>query len=185
MILNEREDRMERAVMAARQMMTAARTAPKAKGTDVVEVALVCDEDLSVLADTLWALGEETGKRGLLRDAQNIRQGLCVVLVGVHPTPMMLNCGHCGSPLCADKPARVPCAFNAIDVGIAIGSACATAADLRLDTRVMYSVGLAAQKMGILPDCAMVQGIAVSISSKSPFFDRVVPDEIVNHKRPS
>ena len=35
----------------------------------------------------------------------------------------------------------VPCAFNSIDVGIAVGSACATAADLRLDTRVMYSAG--------------------------------------------
>ncbi len=38
----------------------------------------------------------------------------------------------------------VPCAINSIDVGIAIGSACATAADMRVDTRVMFSAGLAA-----------------------------------------
>ena len=39
------------------------------------------------------------------------------------------------------KPDLVPCAINSVDLGIAIGSACATAADLRVDTRVMFSAG--------------------------------------------
>jgi uncharacterized ferredoxin-like protein len=36
----------------------------------------------------------------------------------------------------------------------------------------MYSIGVAAQELGFLPECTLVQGIAVSASSKSPFFDR-------------
>lgn len=66
----------------------------------------------------------------------------------------------------------VPCALNSIDVGIAIGSACATAADNRVDTRVMFSAGLAAQQLDWLPGCQTVFAIPLSASSKNPFFDR-------------
>jgi len=66
----------------------------------------------------------------------------------------------------------VPCALNTMDVGIAVGSACATAADLRVDTRVMFSAGLAAQQLGWLPECRSVLAIPVSAASKNPFFDR-------------
>lgn len=40
MILNERDARHEHILQVARQMMTAARTAPKGKGIDIIEVAL-------------------------------------------------------------------------------------------------------------------------------------------------
>ena len=85
----------------------------------------------------------------------------------------------------------MPCSLNSIDVGIAVGSACATAADLRLDTRVMYSIGVAVEQLGWIgnssysptvlggvpeggggSDVKLVMGIAVSASSKNPFFDR-------------
>ena len=87
-------------------------------------------------------------------------------------TAQGLNCGHCGFSTCAGRTEGVPCALNSIDVGIAIGSACATAADLRVDTRVMFSAGLAAQRLNWLKDCKMVMAIPVSASSKNPFFDR-------------
>lgn len=32
-------------------MMTAARTAPKGKGIDIIEVALITDEDIKLLSD--------------------------------------------------------------------------------------------------------------------------------------
>ena len=70
------------------------------------------------------------------------------------------------------KPEQTPCAINSIDVGIAVGSACATAADLRLDTRVMFSVGMVARRLNMLDDCHQIIAIAVSASSKNPFFDR-------------
>ena len=107
-----------------------------------------------------------------LRDADNILSAECVVLIGTREQAQGLNCGHCGYALCGDRPAGVPCAINTVDVGIAIGSACATAADNRVDTRVMFSAGLAAQRLNWLEGCRQVFAIPVSASSKNPFFDR-------------
>lgn len=172
MILNERDSRYEQVLLAARQMMIAARTAPKGKGIDVVEAALVTDGDLKVLSDKLKEMYAANGMKFFLRDADNILQAECVIIVGTRSQPQGLNCGHCGFPTCEGRSAGVPCALNTIDVGIAVGSACALAADLRLDTRVMFSAGIAAQRLGWLPDCQTVLAIPVSASSKNPFFDR-------------
>ena len=43
----------------ARQMMTAARTAPKGKGVDVIEIALVAGEDLKRLSEKMIAMVED------------------------------------------------------------------------------------------------------------------------------
>lgn len=172
MILNERDARHEHILQVARQMMTAARTAPKGKGIDIIEVALITDDEIKRLSDTMIAMVEEHGMKFFLRDADNILNAECVLLIGTREQAQGLNCGHCGSATCAGRPEGVPCALNSIDVGIAIGSACATAADMRVDTRVMFSAGLAAQRMNWLKDCKMVMAIPVSASSKNPFFDR-------------
>lgn len=172
MILNERDSRHEHILHVARQMMTAARTAPKGKGIDVIEIALVTDDDIQKLSDKLIAMAEENGMKFFLRDADNILQAECIMIVGTRSLAQGLNCGHCGFPTCASRPEGVPCAMNTVDVGIAVGSACATAADLRVDTRVMFSAGLAAQQLGWLKNCATVFAIPISASSKNPFFDR-------------
>ena len=72
MIQNERDIRHENVLQIAHQMMTAARTAPKGKGIDIVEVALVTDEDLKILSDQMVAMAEELGMKFFLRDAGNI-----------------------------------------------------------------------------------------------------------------
>ena len=172
MIINERESRHEQVLNVARQMMTAARTAPKGKGVDIIEVALVTDEDIKKLSEQLISLSEEKGMKFFLRDADNILSAECVLLIGTRELAQGLNCGHCGFPTCAERSTGVPCVINSVDVGIAIGSACATAADHRVDTRVMFSVGLAAQRLDILKGCKQVFAIPVSASSKNPFFDR-------------
>ena len=172
MIINERESRHEQVLNVARQMMTAARTAPKGKGVDIIEVALVTDEDIKKLSEQLISLSEEKGMKFFLRDANNILSAECVLLIGTRELAQGLNCGHCGFPTCAERSLGVPCAINSVDVGIAIGSACATAADHRVDTRVMFSAGLAAQRLDILKGCKQVFAIPVSASSKNPFFDR-------------
>ena len=172
MILNERDSRHEHILHVARQMMTAARTAPKGKGIDVIEIALVTDDDIQKLSDKLIAMAEENGMKFFLRDADNILQAECIMIVGTRSLAQGLNCGHCGFLTCASRPEGVPCALNTVDVGIAVGSACATAADLRVDTRVMFSAGLAAQQLGWLKNCATVFAIPISASSKNPFFDR-------------
>ncbi len=172
MILNERDSRHEHAIQVAQEMMTAARTSPKAKGVDIIEVALVTESNIRILSDTMKQMYEENGFKFFLRDAENILQAECIVLIGTHGHPHGMNCGHCGFVTCAGKEENVPCAINSVDVGIAIGSACSVAADCRVDTRVMFSAGLAAQQLDWLDGCAQVYAIPVSISSKNPFFDR-------------
>ena len=53
MILNERESRHEHVLHVARQMMTAARTAPKGKGVDIIEIAMVTDGDINILSEMM------------------------------------------------------------------------------------------------------------------------------------
>lgn len=172
MIQNEREIRHEYVLQAVRQMMTAARTAPKGKGIDIIEVAMVTDEDIKRLSEELVIMSGETGLKFFLRDADNILQAEAIMIAGTRQQVQGLNCAHCGFPTCVEKPEAVPCAINSVDLGIAVGSACTTASDLRLDTRVMFSAGMAAQRLGMLGDCKCVMAIPVSASSKNPFFDR-------------
>ena len=209
MIYNERTQRHEQVVASARHMLTAARTAPKARGVDIIEAILVEGDDLKLLADKMIEIGNERNRPSFIRDAGNVLQAECIVAIGTRYHSLGLNCGHCGFATCAERENfspnscdtteseaahscspklgelsfategsvnsqfQVPCSLNSIDVGIAVGSACATAADLRLDTRVMYSIGVAVEQLGwIGSDVHLTMGIAVSASSKNPFFDR-------------
>lgn len=176
MIINEREARKEHVLHVARQMMTAARTAPKGKGIDIIEIALIEGEDIRLLSEKMIAMVEENGMKFFLRDAENILQAECIIIIGTKEVAQGLNCGHCGYTECQLRPQGVPCTINSIDVGIAIGSACAMAADMRVDTRVMFSAGLAAQHLSILPQCKNIFAIPISASSKNPFFDRKPKD---------
>lgn len=172
MILSERDSRHEHTLHIARQMMTAARTAPKGRGIDIIEAAVVTGEEAQLLAGKMKRMSEEPGRMFFLRDAGNVETAECVVLLGTKGKAMGLNCGHCGFPTCESRTDGIPCAINTVDVGIALGSACATAADLRVDTRVMFSAGLAAQQLNYLDGCQTVFAILLSASSKNPFFDR-------------
>ena len=158
-------------------MMTAARTARKGKGVDIIEVATITDKEIDMLSEELRAMYEKNGLKFFLRDADNILSAEAIVLIGTREQAQGLNCGHCGYATCASRSEGVPCAINAIDIGIAVGSACATAADFRVDTRVMFSAGLAAQQLQWLPGCKMVMAIPLSASSKNPFFDRKPKEE--------
>lgn len=172
MIIDERQTRAERVISAGMMMMTAARTAPKAKGLGLLECCLVTGDDIKRLSDKMMELHEETGRPVYKRDGGNILSADAVLIIASRNQPMGLNCGHCGYPTCGEKPRQAPCAYCPTDVGIAIGSAVATAADLRVDTRVMFSAGMAAERLDLLPGCSQYFAIPVSASSKSPFFDR-------------
>ncbi len=173
MIYNERVERHNHILEVGRQMMTAARTAPKGKGVDIIEIVMIEGDELKVISERMVAMSEQTGMKFLLRDAVNILEAECVIFIGTSSLPQGLNCGYCGYELCSARKEGVPCAINSIDVGIAIGSACATASDLRVDTRVMFSAGWATQELGIMGEgVGEIIAIALSASSKSPFFDR-------------
>ena len=139
MIIDERTSRSETVAAIARSIMTAGRTAPKSKGVDLIEIVTITGEPIARLAEATREAGEENGMKFFLRDADNIRQAQAVVLVGSRSMPIGLDCGYCGFASCAAKnehPA-VPCALNSVDLGIAIGSMTAQAADLRVDGRGM------------------------------------------------
>ena len=174
MILDERNCREEAILEASRAIMTAGRTAPKGKGLDLIEIITLIGDDLHTLAEAMRRTSEETGLKFLIRDAENIDASLAVILVGTRSQTMSLNCGYCGYANCAEKNLHpeVPCALNSVDVGIALGSMAAKAADLRLDTRIMFSAGYTAQKLGLMNGCRQILAMPLSISSKSPFFDR-------------
>ena len=61
MIYNERNTRKEAVCEAAKQIMMAARTAPKGKGVDIIEIATVTGDDLLALADQMRLTGEKPG----------------------------------------------------------------------------------------------------------------------------
>lgn len=47
---------------------------------------------------------------------------------------------------------------------------------MRVDNRVLFSAGLAAERLGLLgKGVGHIYAIPISISSKSPFFDRPSP----------
>ena len=173
MIIDERSSRTKRDIRQAEELLTAIRTAPKGRGVDIIEAALITGEDIKTLSEKMLQLHVQTGKPVFLRDGNNILSAEALIVIGTKIQPLGLNCTHCGFPDCATKPKNVPCFFNSADLGIALGSAAASAADMRLDTRILYSAGMAAQQLGILgSDIKTVLAIAISASSKNPFFDR-------------
>lgn len=174
MVIDERRCRDEVITALAQQIMIAGRTAPKGKGIDIIEIVAVMGETLIQLAQAARDASAENGMQFFLRDADNILKADAVILVGSRVATMSLNCGYCGFPTCTGKEQfpGVPCAINMTDLGIAIGSMTAQAADLRVDSRVMFSIGVAARRMGLLADCHCVYAIPLSASSKNPFFDR-------------
>jgi uncharacterized ferredoxin-like protein len=58
-----------------------------------------------------------------------------------------------------------------MDLGIALGSAAKTAGILNIDNRIMYTIGAAARKLKLL-DSDIIIGFPLSVSGKSPYFDR-------------
>jgi uncharacterized ferredoxin-like protein len=58
-----------------------------------------------------------------------------------------------------------------MDLGIALGSAVKVASNLNIDNRIMYTTGLAAKKLQLL-DSDLIIGIPLSVTGKSPHFDR-------------
>lgn len=171
-------DALEREALldCARRMCAAARTAPKAKGLDYIVTMVLTDGDKDRIADELERLSEPLHYKFFLRDAGNVRDAGALVLLGTREGQRGLNdgCRHCHFDNCADCAEKGGvCVYDPMDLGIAIGSAVAVAADCRVDNRVLFSAGRAAMSLGLMGEnVGMVMGIPLSIAGKSPFFDR-------------
>jgi uncharacterized ferredoxin-like protein len=178
--------------MVAALMASSVRTAPKARGADDIQTMVVDGEDIEAIAEAMEKQAElhsEGFKRTFNRDAQNVRESDCVVLIGCQGMPKgfpdfsenPLDCGACGYKSCqqldkarirAGKDFNGPiCVMQAIDFGIAVGSAVKMAMDLNVDNRIMYTIGAAVKQMKLM-DSDIIMGIPLSVSGKNPFFDR-------------
>lgn len=179
-MLYESKGMEEKALLeTAAKMCAAARTAPKTKGVDNIVTYVLTGNEKDALADKMEEVyfrefGEKEGH--YVRDGKNLRNSGAVVLIGVKKAYTGLkHCSFCGFENCgANKKAGGRCAFNTIDLGIAIGSAVSVAADNRVDSRVMFSIGKVFSEMEYVDDKDIIwEGIPISISGKSPYFDRV------------
>ena len=182
MDIQTKQTLVQDAVASILQLMTvAAVTAPKAKGEDFVEILVVSGEDLHSLGQAMITYGEESGKVNFDRDGKNVLSSDAVVLIGLKaPNTCGLNCGACGYELC-DEFLGAPhshgefigpiCAYRLLDMGIALGSAVKTAGLFNADNRIMYRIGVAARRIGLV-DWEFVMGIPLSVTGKSIYFDR-------------
>ncbi|MFA4966621.1 MAG: DUF2148 domain-containing protein [Candidatus Margulisiibacteriota bacterium] len=176
MLRKEEEFKKEAVLEVAEKMCLAARTAPKARGLDLLEIAVLSGDTILKMANKMKEIGERESHHTFLRDSENIRNAQAIVLIGTKLKTIGLKyCSFCGRPNCAEaEKAGVICIYNSGDLGIAVGSAVSVAEDNRIDNRVMYSVGKAAIESKLLGDEVKIAfGIPLSVSGKNPFFDRM------------
>lgn len=183
-----REVEREAARMVAVMMAASARTAPKARGIDDIETMIMGASDLELLAGAMEDKAKEQPPHltsVFVRDAGNVRNSDCVLLIGVTGNPKKieqpLDCGACGYKNCKQllnerkregKDFSGPvCIVQAIDLGIALGSAAKLASGLNVDNRMMYTIGSAAKKLRLLGSDVVI-GIPLSVTGKNIYFDR-------------
>ena len=171
--------------MVARLMALSARTAPKARGIDVIKTMIVTGEEKKRLAGAMREYGEKNGAGFFVRDAGNVAASDACLLIGsLFDDTVSLDCGGCGYATCAEMldaqrrmnlptPFRGPnCIVRMADLGIAVGSAVKTASIHNVDNRVMYTAGVGALSLGWLEGCGVAYGIPLRASGKDIFFDR-------------
>lgn len=172
----------------ANLLAVSARTAPKARGVDNILTAIVSGREKDELADAMeQKLKQKTNPLSAFKkDAKALRKSTLVLLIGVKGTMPKrpenpLNCGACGHKTCAEfvKCAKKIgedfvgpiCIFEAMDLGIALGSAAKTASAMNVDNRLMYTIGAAAKNLELLKADVII-GIPLSITGKNIYFDR-------------
>jgi len=184
-IIDSDDAEQEAILEAAKLMLVAARTAPKSGGIDDVLTAILLGKEKDAIADKMENIATERKAEAFNRDAKNVRDSFAIVLIGVRGTRSFgLNCGACGYETCKEfdeKEKRLgrdfigpTCLLKALDMGIALGSAAKTAAELNVDNRIMLRIGTAAMKLNLMPEATVIMGIPLSARGKSIYFDRPV-----------
>ena len=175
MLLMNQQVENEGLLEAARQICIAARTAPKGKGKDLLVTAIVSGQEKDQIVQEMKKIGSENDIPFFLRDAGNVESVELMVMIGSRKEPLGIpHCGFCGFSDCSIMlSAGGCCSFNVGDLGIAVGSAVSTAADMRIDNRIIYTAGKAALNLNLLGDnVEIAYGIPLSVTGKNPIFDR-------------
>jgi uncharacterized ferredoxin-like protein len=175
-VIIKSKDIEERAVdQIADLICVAARTAPKGRGNDNLITMVVKAGIKDQIAQEMRNIAKSTGAQFFERDAKCVDQSALLILLGQKVKVMGVTpCGYCGYANCADNTAHSGmCAISIGDLGIALGSAVSVASNYRIDNRIMFSIGKAALNLALFEDdVSIAYGIPLSISGKSPFFDR-------------
>ncbi|MDF2635153.1 MAG: hypothetical protein K0R78_2027 [Pelosinus sp.] len=175
MIVKSTEIEERAASFIADLMCAAARTAPKAKGTDNLITMIVKGREKDQIAEEMSEIAKTSGMQFFERDAKCVEKASLIMLMGQKVTPLGVTpCGYCGYENCEENIKKMGiCSIATGDLGIAIGSAVSVAALHHIDNRVMFSIGRAALNLNIFEDeIQIAYGIPLSISGKSPFYDR-------------
>jgi len=158
----------------ANLMAAAARTAPRTRGIDNIEIIILTNEDVAKLIPKMNEISKRINRPSFARDAKSLEQVKVCVIIGTKIKPVGLNCGFCNCKTCEElqKKGGV-CAYNSMDLGIALSSAASVAGRFHIDNRLMVSVGRAVLELGLF-DKGILQaiGIPLSTTGKNIFFDR-------------
>lgn len=163
-------------LQVAQEMCLAALTAPKGCGRDSIACGVLTGEEITALVREMRRIEDETEncRPIFYRDGALVEQCQAVVLIGSRNQARGVNpCGLCGNGNCAgmQKAEGQHCAFDDIDLGIALGSAAALAADRRVDNRILYTAGIAAMNLRLLGDkVGTIMAIPLTASNRNIFF---------------
>lgn len=172
---------MQEAVETVANLMAiSAKTAPKGKGEDFLDIMVLVGEKKDMIAEEMLKIARERELPNFKRDGDNVKDSQALLLIGLKDHESAgLDCQACGFDGCAQFDSvditgdfKGPnCAIRLLDMGIALGSAVKTASFHNVDNRIMYRVGVAVRRLGIM-DSNLVIGVPLSVSGKSIFFDR-------------
>ena len=132
MFYSSRDMEQHAVLDTAARMCAAARTAPKTRGMDGLVSCVLTGEDKDQLAAQMRRLAGELDYAFFARDADNVDTADAVVLLGMQEVRRGLDkgCQYCHFADCGDCAKNDGlCAWDAVDIGIAVGSAAASAAD--------------------------------------------------------
>ena len=176
MIIQSRESEQRAIEQVADLMCIAARTAPKARGVDNLIVMVIKGRTKDQLVEEMKKIASASGAQFFERDANCLEKTPLALLLGqrVNKPLGVQPCGYCGYSNCKENTEQSGvCAISAGDLGIALGSAVSIASQHHVDNRIMFSIGRAALNLDIFEeDVSIAYGIPLSVSGKSPFFDR-------------
>jgi len=177
MLINSKKAEESAILNLAYSVCAAVRTAPKACGVDNLETVILTGDDKDRVTAEMRNIGASLAESGefFCRDADNADKSGAIVLVGAKYETRGLGekCKLCGFENCsACEKAGAVCVFTSMDLGIALGSAVSLVADNRIDNRIMFTIGQAAAKLGLLDEYKLIMGIPLSASGKSIFYDR-------------
>ena len=191
----------EELVNVAKLCGIAAMRAPALTGGLDLKMKIVTGKDLEPIIEVLEVLGGTSAFQ--LHDATAYRSykenGILppVLLLGADLTkPPMWHCGGCGFKNCGEflnylkknKGVGIgaygpTCLWKVIDFGIASDYACACAAQHRVESRIMLSIGAIALFLNYLEDCSFILALPVGPAGDHRWFDRKTWNNILNYEQ--